>query len=300
MKIFIVLFFSGFVYAQQPQNNTDDSAQQNNKQGATQEQKSPKAPQAKKEEQKQTPTPPPAPSVEKQKPKSTKKEEQAPAEDKSKKSTPVAPTQMVNDSKTVTVPAQPLQIPPEEPIPYYNPLHPQSPSAYQEGDLPSEEVYDMTSSRKKRKHRFSVGGKVFDYHVQGNLKKISINASADYGYSHRYFEVGPYASVELNDFDTELHRFSEEAMFDLGAFFEVNFTANDHAKNVPSLGLKAGYKRKENTNYIVGQPYVTMKFFLNHQTAFFASLAPYYRYKLEGEKGEWGVEIPTGLRFYFY
>jgi len=306
MKIFILLFFSGFVYAQQPQNNTDDSAQQNNRQETTQEQKAPEAtPQAEKEEQekeeqKQTPTPPPTenqePKSAEQEPKSAEKEEQVPAEDKDSAS---PATQMVNDSKTVTAPAQPL--PSEEPIiPYYNPLHPQSPSVYQEGDLPSEEVYDMASGRKKRKHRFSVGGKILDYHVQCILQKININASADYGYSHKYFEVGPYASMELSDFDTR-DLFVEEVMFSLGAFFEVNFMANsNHAKNVPSIGLKAGYKRKENVNYIVGQPYVTMKFFFNHQTAFFVSLAPYYQYKLAGGKGEWGVEIPTGLRFYFH
>ena len=302
MKFFVLLFFSSFLYAQEPQNNTDNSAQQDSKKGTAQEQKAPEAPQPKQEEQKPEPTPlvqkpEPTPPAKKQKPDSAK-EKPAPAEDTAKKAKSSA-TQLINNSQTVTVPAQPVEVPSEEPIPYYNPLHPQSPSAYQEGDLPSEEISDMTA-RKNRKHRFSIGGKIFDFHIQGNQKKINVNASADYGYSHKYFEVGPYVSMELNDFDTE-YRFSEEVMLSLGAFFEVNFMANSkHSKNVPSIGLKAGYKRKENTNYIVGQPYVTMKFFLNPQTAFFASLAPYYQYKLEGERGEWGVEIPTGLRFYFY
>lgn len=299
MKVFLLLFVASFVYAQEPQNNADNSTQQNNNQGTTQEQKAPEAPQPKQEDKKPEQTPPvePQKKSEPQKPESTIEEQ---ASVKESKKTVKPAVKVINKAQVKKIPPQPVEAPPEEPIPYYNPLHPQSPSAYQEGDLPNEGVSDMTD-RKNRKHRFSIGGKLFDYQVQGNLKKININALADYGYSRKYFEVGPYLSMELNEFDTELHRFSEDVMFSLGAFFEVNFIANsNHAKNVPSVGLKAGYKRKENTNYIVGQPYVSMKFFLNHQTAFFVSLAPYYQYKLEGERGEWGVEIPTGLRFYFY
>ena len=199
------------------------------------------------------------------------------------------------------MPQQPLPpSPPEEPIPYYNPLHPQSPSAYQEGDLPSES-FSETTARKNRKHRLSVSGKLLDFLAQGSLKKINSNISADYGYSQNYFEVGPYISFGLNDFDLEMRKFQDELILSAGAFFEVNFMSRvSRAKNIPSIGLKAGYKRKEKMDYIVGQLYVTMKFFLTPQTALFASLAPYYQYKLNGRKGEWGMEIPVGLRFYFY
>ncbi|MDE0152075.1 MAG: hypothetical protein OXK80_06260 [Bdellovibrionales bacterium] len=299
MKVFLLLLVSSFVYAQEPQNKADNSTQQQKDQT---HQEQPQATETPQQEEQKTPPENQQPKAEPQTPEAQKPEpaptEQAPVEEAKQTAKPAV--QVINKAQVKKIPAQPVEAPPEEPIPYYNPLHPQSPSAYQEGDLPNEGVSDMTN-RKDRKHRFSIGGKLFDYHVQGNLKKININALADYGYSRKYFEVGPYVSMELNDFDTELYRFSEEVMFDIGAFFEVNFSANSrHAKNVPSIGLKAGYKRKENANYIAGQPYVSMKFFFNHQTAFFVSLAPYYQYKLEGERGEWGVEIPTGLRFYFY
>jgi len=304
MKFFILLFFSGFLYAQEPQSN--NSAQQDNTQGdvpAPSENTAPKEQPEPKEKQ-----PEQAPPVENQQSESSEnqklepseppsKDEKAPDESADTQATKPA-TQLINQPKVGT-PSQhsvPLE---KQPVPYYNPLHPQSPSAYQEEDLPSEDVSYMKDARD-RKHRFSIGGKLLDYHVQGSLKKININASADYGYSRKYFEVGPYASVGLQDFDT-VNRFLDEVMFSLGAFFEVNFmTHSSHAKNVPSIGLKAGYKRKQNTNYVMGQPYVSMKFFFNPQTALFVSLAPYYRYKLEGERGEWGIEIPTGLRFYFY
>lgn len=301
MKIFILLCFSSFLYAQ---NNPGDSAPQNNPQPAPQ-QEEPDTQQKKQnppsESQKPDSTQPPEnPPVKNQEPDSAKQIKEA-------KQKPHSNTQQQNQSsadkpavqQAVTVPQQPPRpAPPEEQaIPYYNPLHPQSPSTYQEGDLPSAS-FSEAATRKKRKHRLSISGKLLDFRVQGSLKKMNSNISADYGYSLKYFEIGPYASFELNDFDLELRQFQDELMFSAGAFFEVNFM--DQAKNAPAIGLKTGYKRKENVNYIVGQLYVTMKFFLNHQTALFASLAPYYQYKLNGQKGEWGVEIPTGLRFYFY
>lgn len=298
MKFFaLLLFFTSFLYAQDTNNTPDSSTQQNTPQENT-------APQQQEGGEK-------SPSVEKPKSDSDQQKQvsadsqQPDASKQEKKNTPPTEKQTPDPSKdkpevqqAVAVPQQPLPpAPPEEPIPYYNPLHPQSPSAHQEGDLPSES-FSETASRKNRKHRLSVGGKLLDFLVQGNLKKVNSNISADYGYSRKYFEVGPYASFGLNNFDFELRQFQDELMLEAGAFFEVNFMA--HAKNTPSMGLKAGYKRKENVNYIVGQLYVTMKFFLNPQTALFASLAPYYQYKLNGQKGEWGMEIPTGLRFYFY
>ncbi len=68
--------------------------------------------------------------------------------------------QPANEPQAVAVPPQPLSAPPEEPVPYYNPLHPQSASAYQEGDLPSEEYSNMTAL-KDRRHRFSISGRLF-------------------------------------------------------------------------------------------------------------------------------------------
>ena len=315
MKFIILLFFSSFLYAQDTNNSPDGSTQQNTPQENT-------VPQPQEEEQKKNPVEKPksnsdqkkqkkAPSAENQQPDSSKQEKkkqpsaenQAPAPKKQdKNSTPDASKEDKSGvKKAVAVPQQPLPpVPPEEPIPYYNPLHPQSPSTYQEGDLPSESL-SKTAAHKKRKHRLSINGKLLDFLAQGNLKKINSNISADYGYSRSYFEVGPYVSFGLNDFDLELRQLQNELTLSAGAFFEVNFMSRvSRAKNIPSIGLKAGYKRKENVNYIVGQLYVTMKFFLNPQTALFASLAPYYQYKLNGRKGEWGVEVPAGLRFYFH
>ncbi len=304
MKIFVLLFFSSFLYAQEPNSNADNSTQQDNTQGEVQTPPKSTAPDTSQEMQEKKPKQDPEATQEspQKDQKSDSAKEQTPAEnnkDTAKESKSSA-TKLINNPQTVAVPPQPMEAPPEEPIPYYNPLHPQSSSTYQEGDLPSKGFSDMTAS-KNRKHRFSIGGKLFDYHVQGDQKEININALVDYGYSRKYFEVGPYASMEVHDFDVDSDRFQDKFMLDIGAFFEVNFMANaNNAKNIPSIGLKAGYKRKQNMNYLVGQPYVTMKFFLNPQTAFFASLAPYFQYKLEGQNWEWGVEVPAGLRFYFY
>ena len=309
--IVLLLVFSSFLYAQDTNNNPNDSAQQN----------TPQEPQQPKEEQKNNPPvekPQPNPDQQKQVPPAAQSQQQPASPKPEEKKQPSAANQASSPEKqdkkpvpsssegktptvqqAVTVPQQALPpAPPEEPIPYYNPLHPQSPSTYQEGDLPSRESFSETAARKNRKHRLSISGKLLDFLAQGSLKKINSNISADYGYSRKYFEMGPYASFGLDGFDFELRQFQDELMLEAGAFFEINFMA--HAKNTPSLGLKAGYKRKENMNYMVGQLYTTMKFFLNPQAALFISLAPYYQYKFSGQKGEWGVEIPTGLRFYFY
>ena len=303
--VILLLFFSSFLYAQDnPQGEAENTPQQQEKPQTPPEQSPNPDSAEKKKENPPAGTQKPNAGKQAQKTASNQKsdseeqEQEKPPADTSepnaeKKTPPVI-------QKTVAVPQKALEAPPEEPIPYYNPLHPQSPSTYKEGDLPSESLSNMTA-HKSRKHRFSVGGKLLDYHIQGSLKKINVNVLADYGYSRKYFEVGPYASLALNDFEIGQRRFQEELMLEAGAFFEVHFKSNtSHAKNIPSIGLKAGYKRKENVGYMTGQLYVTMKFFLNRQTAFFASLGPYYQYKFKGQKGEWGVEIPTGLRFYFY
>ena len=307
MKIFVLLFFSSFLYAQEPQDSSNNSAQQNKGEteapqtppaDTNQKQEKPQAQEQNNVQPKQAPQTPPADTNQKQK----SAEDSTPPvkNDNTASESKSTATQLINNTQPVAVPPPSLDPDPKEPIPYYNPLHPQSSSTYQEGDLPSENVSNM-KTRKNRTHRLSVGGKPFEYLMQGDRKRISLNVSADYGYSRKYFEVGPYASIALpDDFDVE-DQFQDKFILDIGAFFEVNFMANaNHAKNIPSIGLKAGYKRKQNVNYIVGQPYLTMKFFLNHQTAFFATLAAYYQYKLQGQKGEWGVELPIGLRFYFY
>ena len=307
MKFFVLLFFSSFLYAQEENNNPDGSTRKNTAPQQQEKQNPPAEDQQPDSSKKQGEQNPP---VEKQQPDSSKKQgEQKPLAEKQQPDSSKKQEKQPDSSKetgkpkvqqTVAVPQQTLEASPEEPIPYYNPLHPQSPSTYQEGDLPVENLSGM-AALKNRTHRFSISGKPFDYRMQGSLKKINFNLSADYGYARKYFEVGPYASLDFYDFDIESDQFADKLIVAAGAFFEVNFMANaNHAKNVPSIGLKAGYKRKDKVHYMVGQLYVTMKFFLNPQTALFTSLAPYYQYKFSGQKGEWGVEIPIGLRFYFY
>ena len=298
MKLFVLLFFSSFLYAQKPADKP--APLESSPQGETAPPSAVPPKQDPAPQQDSVPPPDPAPQ---QNP--APRQNQAPqklppnSEKQIRGNKESSSAQPLQPPQAVSVPPQPLSAPSEEPIPYYNPLHPQSSSAYQEGDLPGEGFSNMTAPRN-RKHRFSAGGRLLDYSIQGDKKRINLNVLADYGYSRKYFETGPYAAVEVSDFEFGIDSLQDALMLDAGAFFEVNFADSTSQKNTPSIGLKAGYKRKENTNYLAGQMYVSMKFFLNHQTAFFISLAPYLQYKWQGQKWEWGVEIPAGLRFYFY
>ena len=202
------------------------------------------------------------------------------------------------------LPSQPIVLPhqtmpqsaPEQPIPYYNPVNREEEAV---SVLPSSQPKEL-----QRKHRLSLYGNAIPWVSSSQRIKntFKFNVSADYGYVFNVFEVGPFASVSNLKENDIRDSFIRDINFDIGLFAGLHLNKNSlDKKYAPVLELKIGYRRTENRGGLLAQLGAGVQYFVSPQAAVYLTAAPFYVHKFSGggKYGNFGVEIPFGLRFYF-
>ncbi len=189
----------------------------------------------------------------------------------------------------------------------YNPVYPSQHSTMPSNDENSQYSSFFEEESPEQSHfsnKLSFGGHFLWGTTGSSNRFLNLSLNIDFGWVWNSVEVGPFLNIDTpRENLRQSYKFSNytaDIRFLIGLFGEFHFINHNkpHLKYSPSVGLKLGYGRAYNRNLVQAQPYLTLKYFASQRTALFASLAPYYTYKLDGGK-EWGINFPIGLQLYF-
>ena len=193
------------------------------------------------------------------------------------------------------------------PTPHYNPFYPQ----YDDATPSKEETIsffgedeDVAPEQHKFSNRLAFSGRARWGRSGSSNHFLNLRLNADFSWVWRPMEFGPFVRLDTPNENlrqsSRYTNYATELRFLIGLFVEFGFIDYNKPKlkYVPAVGLKVGYGREYNRNLIQIEPYASLRYFISDRTAVFASLSPYYAYKLDGGS-EWGVNVPIGVQIYF-
>ena len=168
-----------------------------------------------------------------------------------------------------------------------------------------EEGVSATEGMRKKRYRYrrralrvQVGAEVTPWSEVSNKEYIPFNVDLLVGYNFGYFEMGANAHLDKTTDDWK------KTEVEAGIWGEFNFIKNTRKqKIVPALGLKANYRKPENsTDELLLTPYFALKYFPASRTGLVLNTDFDVQTKLRNlfQDVEMGIDVSLAYVHYFH